>query len=88
MTAPDPTNIIPYLMVVAPVAAVLAVMCWALWAQNRELTEKIYGRDMANLKTLEQMLSALVNLERQGNHNFDELRRHISSEVAAIKSRD
>jgi hypothetical protein len=85
MNAPDPTNMLEYLIIVAPVAAVLGVACWSLWGHNQKLTEKIYERDMANLATLEKMLAALVNLERQGNHNFDELRNHISREISSLK---
>jgi hypothetical protein len=82
---PDPSNIAQYLLVVAPVAGVLGIACWALWNHNQKLTDKIYDRDMANLKTLEQMLNALMNLEKQGNHNFDQLRAHISHEISTLK---
>ena len=84
MTPPDPSNIFEYLMVVAPAVTVMGIACYALWTHNQKLTEKIYDRDIANLLILEKVLSALQNIEKQGNHNFEELRKHVSGEILAL----
>jgi hypothetical protein len=78
-------DIWPYLIQVAPVVAVMGIACAALWRRNNQLIEKIHARDLANLKTLEQMLAALQNLEKKGDHHFDELRRHISERIDILR---
>jgi pantothenate synthetase len=74
-----------YLLQVAPVVLVMGYASLALWTRNNTLIDKIHERDLANLRTLEQMLAALQNLERKGDHHFDELRKHITERIDAIK---
>jgi ABC-type nickel/cobalt efflux system permease component RcnA len=85
MTA-ETTNIWAYLMNVAPVVVVMGLAVYELWRQNKTLIEKIHERDLANLRTLEQMLAALRQIEQKGDHHFDELRKHISERVSALKA--
>ena len=78
-------EIVAELWAIGPVAGVLAVGVVALWLRNNCLNDKIHERDLANLKTLEQILAALDSLEKQGGHHFDELRRHITERVSALQ---
>ena len=79
-------NIWAYLLNVAPVVLVMGIGLLELWKKNNALIEKIHARDLENLRTLEQMLAALKQLEQKGEHHFDELRKHISERVDALKS--
>jgi hypothetical protein len=80
-------NIVDYLFNVAPVAVVLGLSTWELWKHNKDLTEKIHARDLENLRTLEQMLGALRQIEEKGTANHDDLKNHITERVASIRAR-
>jgi len=83
-----PTSTLDFLTYLFQIAPALAVMGWAnvvQWKRNGSLTDKIHERDIENLKTLEQMLSALKNLEQKGDYHFEQLRAHISERVENLK---
>jgi len=82
----ETTNIWAYLMNVAPVVVVMSLAVYELWKKNNVLIDKIHERDLQNLKTLEQMLAALKQIEAKGDHHFDELKKHVSERVQEIKS--
>jgi len=79
--------LIEYLVNVAPVALVLGFVAWELWRHNRELVERGHARDLENLRTLEQMLAALKQLETRGETNHAALKAHISERVDSLRAR-
>jgi ABC-type nickel/cobalt efflux system permease component RcnA len=78
-------NVWHYLVNVAPVVLVMGIGIWQLWARNTTLTDKMHERDLANLKTLEQMLVALRHLDQQGQTHFHELRQHITDRIKDLR---
>jgi hypothetical protein len=78
-------EILAYLFKVAPIVLVMGVACSALWARNNTLVDKIHERDLANLKTLEQIIHVLNNLEAKGDKNHGELKAHITERVSELR---
>jgi predicted PurR-regulated permease PerM len=78
-------DILSYLIHVAPVVFVMGVALIVLWKKNDSLIEKIHERDLQNLKTLEEMLRALRQIEQKGDLHFDQLKTHISERIQSLR---
>lgn len=79
-------NILTYLINVAPVVFVMGVAIAALWKKHNSLIDKIHERDVENLKTLEQMLNALRNIETKGEFHFNEIKNHVTERISFLRN--